>query len=157
MQRFEEGLPFYIRSQLARQLITSYQELYKQAAEVEKVKNEVKAFYLGNPKRKWNDRGGTSETMPLKRPKQGQIKSHPSISKPCEKYGRTNHIMADCRLGTNKCTWCACTEHTVYNFPKRSKVVEKGTTRPLPKPCLRPRCEQSYQCRVSICDEKKCF
>jgi len=35
MRRFEDGLAFYIRNQLAGQPILTYQELYKRAAEVE--------------------------------------------------------------------------------------------------------------------------
>jgi len=35
MRRFEEGLAFYIRNQLARQPILTYQESHKRAAEVE--------------------------------------------------------------------------------------------------------------------------
>ena len=38
MRRFEESLAFYIRNQLARQPILTYQELYERAAEVERVK-----------------------------------------------------------------------------------------------------------------------
>jgi len=56
--------------------------------------------------------------MPLKRPKLGQRNSHAVVSGTCGKYGRTNHIAADCRLGANKCTWCANTEHAVQNYPK---------------------------------------
>ena len=35
MRRFEKGLAFYIRNQLAGQPILTYQELYERAAEVE--------------------------------------------------------------------------------------------------------------------------
>ena len=41
MRRFEEGLAFYIRNQLAGQPILTYQELYERAAEVERVKTEL--------------------------------------------------------------------------------------------------------------------
>jgi len=37
MKRFEERLAFYIRNQPAAQPISTYQELYERAAEVERV------------------------------------------------------------------------------------------------------------------------
>ncbi|KAJ8422142.1 hypothetical protein Cgig2_026685 [Carnegiea gigantea] len=42
---------------------------------------------------------------------------------------RTNHAVASYRLGTNKSTWCASIDDIVYTFPKRQKVMEKGTTK----------------------------
>ena len=50
IKRFEEGLAFYIRNQLAGQPIQSYQELYERAAEVECVKNKLRALNPGNQK-----------------------------------------------------------------------------------------------------------
>jgi len=44
MRRFEEGSAFYIRNQLARQPILTYQELYERAAEVERVKTELRVL-----------------------------------------------------------------------------------------------------------------
>ena len=44
MRRFEEGLTFYIRNQLAGQPILTYQELYERAAEVKRVKTELRAL-----------------------------------------------------------------------------------------------------------------
>ena len=52
MRRFEEGLAFYIRNQLARQPILTYQELYGRAAEVKRVKTELRALNPINQKRK---------------------------------------------------------------------------------------------------------
>ena len=43
-RRFEEGLTFYIRNELAGQPILTYQELYERVAEVERVKVELKAL-----------------------------------------------------------------------------------------------------------------
>jgi len=44
MRRFEEGLAFYIRNQLAGQPILTYEELYERAAEVDRVKIELRAL-----------------------------------------------------------------------------------------------------------------
>ena len=44
MRRFEEDLAFYIRNQLAGQPILTYQELYERAAEVERMKMELRAL-----------------------------------------------------------------------------------------------------------------
>jgi len=44
MRRFEEGLAFYIRNQLAGQPILTYQELYERAAKAERVKSELRAL-----------------------------------------------------------------------------------------------------------------
>jgi len=52
MRRFEKGLAFYIRNQLAGQPILTYQELYEQAAEVEWVKTELEALNPIHQKRK---------------------------------------------------------------------------------------------------------
>ena len=52
MTRFEEGLAFYIRNQLAGQPIQTYQELYERAVEVERVKGELRVLNPGNKKRK---------------------------------------------------------------------------------------------------------
>jgi len=52
MRRFEDGLAFYIRKQLAGQPILTYQELYEQAAEVEPVKAELRTLNPINQKTK---------------------------------------------------------------------------------------------------------
>ena len=52
MRRFQEGLAFHIRNQLAGQPILTYQELYERAAEVERVKIELRALNPINQKRK---------------------------------------------------------------------------------------------------------
>ena len=48
MRRFEEGLAFYIRNQLADWPIQTYQELYERAAKMERVKGELRALNPGN-------------------------------------------------------------------------------------------------------------
>ena len=63
MRRFEEGLAFYIRNQLAGQSIQTYQELYERAAEVERVNGELRALNPGNQKRKWGDRSVSSDSV----------------------------------------------------------------------------------------------
>ena len=52
MKRFEEGLAFYIRKQLAGQPIWTYQELYERAAKVKRVKRDLRALNPINQKRK---------------------------------------------------------------------------------------------------------
>jgi len=44
MKRFEEGLAFYIRNQLAGQLMLACQGLYERAAEEERVKAELRTL-----------------------------------------------------------------------------------------------------------------
>jgi len=51
-RRFEEGLAFNIRNQLAGQPILTYQELYEWAVKVEWVKAELKGLDPINQKRK---------------------------------------------------------------------------------------------------------
>ena len=41
IKRFKEGLAFYIKNQLVKQAIQTYQELYEQVAKVERVKNKL--------------------------------------------------------------------------------------------------------------------
>ena len=48
MRRFEEGLAFYIRNQFTGQSIQTYQELYERAAEVKRVKGELRVLNPGN-------------------------------------------------------------------------------------------------------------
>jgi len=55
MRRFEEGLGFYIQNQLVGLPILTYQELYERAAEVERVKIELRALNPINQKRKGFD------------------------------------------------------------------------------------------------------
>ena len=52
MRRFEEGLAFQIRNQLAGQSILTYQELYERAVEVERVKTGLRALNPINQKKK---------------------------------------------------------------------------------------------------------
>jgi len=44
MIRFEESLAFYILHQVASEPIHTYQDLYEQAAKVERVKSELRAM-----------------------------------------------------------------------------------------------------------------
>ena len=63
MRRFEESLAFYIRNQLARQPILTYQELYERVAEVERVKIELRALNPINQKGKGFKGGTLSESV----------------------------------------------------------------------------------------------
>ena len=63
MRRFEESLAFYIRNQLARQPILTYQEVYERAAKVERVKTMLRALNPINHKRKGFERGTPSESV----------------------------------------------------------------------------------------------
>jgi len=104
MRRFEEGLAFYIRNQLAEQPILTYQELYERAAEVERVKTELRSLSLINQKRKGFEQGTPSESVNKKKPSPAPLKSRPiGSTAPCAKYGRTNHTTPKCRVATNKC------------------------------------------------------
>jgi len=58
-RRFEEGLAFYIRHQLASQPIHTYQDLYERVTEVEHVQ-ELKAM---NPNPSHQKRGGLSKEL----------------------------------------------------------------------------------------------
>ena len=104
MRRFEEGLAFYIRNQLASQPIDTYQELYERGAEVERVKTELRDLNPINQKSKWTEWGAPSESEKQKKPAPAPSKSHPTgPAEPCGKCGRTNHTTLECRVGTNKC------------------------------------------------------
>lgn len=136
MRRFEEGLAFYIRNQLAGQPIQTYQELYERAAKVERVKGELRALNPGNPKRKWDDHSVSSDSVAQKRTAGGPAKSRPEAStEPCTYCGRTNHTTAECRVGTNKFMWCGSPNHSIVTCPRRLRVVEKGVVRPIQPPC----------------------
>jgi len=37
-------------------------------------------------------------------------------------------------MGTNKYLWCGTLEHLIATCPRRLKVVDKGTTKPLAPP-----------------------
>jgi len=76
MRRFEEDLAFYIWNQLAGQSIQTYKKLYERGAEVERVKSELRALNPGNQKKKWNDRGTSSESMAQKKFAADPAKSH---------------------------------------------------------------------------------
>jgi len=139
MRRFEEGFAFYIRNQLTGQPIKTYQELYERVAEVECVKSELRMLNPGNPKRKWDDHGTSSNTMTSKKPTTSFVKSCTTgPSEPCGKCGRTNHHTSECRIGTNQCFWCGSTEHAIIACPKRLRAVEKGAAKPLAPPRQMP-------------------
>jgi len=57
----------------------TYQELYEIAAEVERVKSELRALSPRNQKRKWNDHGTSSESVVQKK-HAGSPKSRPATS-----------------------------------------------------------------------------
>ena len=135
MRRFDEGLEFYIRNQLARQPIKTYQELYERAAEVECVKKVLRALNPGNPKRKWSGRGTFSNTVASKKPTISSVKSHTTGPlEPCRKCGRTNRRTSECRISTNQCVWCGSTDHLLTACPRRLRTVEKGVAKPLAPP-----------------------
>jgi len=98
-----EGLTFYIRNQLFEQPIKTYQKLYELAAEVERVKSELRMPNPGNQKRKWSDCGTPSDNVASKKLAASLLKSHITGSyEPHRKCGRTNHRTSECRIGTNK-------------------------------------------------------
>jgi len=104
MKRFEEGLAFYIWNELAGQPILTYQELYKWAAEVERVKIELRALNPINQKRKAMERGALSESVNQKKPSLAPPKSRPtSLTGPYWECRRTSHTTLECRVGTNNC------------------------------------------------------
>jgi len=114
MRRFEEVSAFYIRNQLAGYPIQTYQELYKRAAEMERVKDELRALNAGNQKRKWNNCGTSSKSVVQKKPAAGSAKSYLAAStEPCTKCRSTNHTTAECLIGTNKCMWCESPNHSI--------------------------------------------
>ena len=132
MRRFEEGLAFYIRNQLAGQPILTYQELYERAAEVERIKTEFRALNSISQKRKGIERGAPSESVNQKKPTPAPPKSHPTRSaEPCTKCGRTNNTTPECRVGTNKCMLCGSPEHLIAACPRRLKAIDKSTGKPL--------------------------
>jgi len=51
---------------------------------------------------------------------------------------KINHTTLECRVGTNKCTWCDRLKHLITTYPQRLKVVDKGTVKPLPSLCQGP-------------------
>ena len=67
-------------------------------------------------KRKWTEQGTPSESV-----NQNVKKSTPAppisyttgLVGPYGKYGQTNHITLECRVGTNKCLRCGSTEHFI--------------------------------------------
>ena len=120
IRRFEEDLAFYIRNQLAGQPNLTYQELYDRAAEVERVKTELRALNPINHKRKGFKRGTPSKSVnqSQKKPTPVSSKSRPvGLTAPCAKCGRTNHTTPKCRVGPNKCMWCGSPENLIAACP----------------------------------------
>ena len=105
MRRFEEELAFYICNQLAGQPILTCQELYERAAEVRRVKAELRALNPINQKRNWLR--APSDSVNQKKSTPALPKSRPTgLTEPCGKCGGTNHTTPECRVGTNKYMWC---------------------------------------------------
>jgi len=63
IRRSEEVLAFYIPNQLAGQPILTYKELYQRAAEVERVKTELRALNPINLNRKGFEQVTRSESV----------------------------------------------------------------------------------------------
>jgi len=38
-----------------------------------------------------------------------------------------NHTIAECCMGTNKCTWCVDPNHSIGICPRRQKAIQKGS------------------------------
>jgi len=106
MRTFEEGVAFYIRNQLAGQPILTYQELYERAAEVERVKTELRALNPINQNRKGLERGTLSESVNQNKKKPTPVPPKSRLVGSTASYvkcGTTNHTTSECRLGINKC------------------------------------------------------
>ena len=108
MRRFEKGLAFYILHQLDGQPIHTYQDVYEPAAEVERVKIELRAINPNpsHPKRKWTEWGTLSESVNqnVKKPAPALPNIRTIVS--AEPYGKcrqTNHTTFECRVRTKKC------------------------------------------------------
>lgn len=128
VRRVEEGLAFHIRNQQAGQLILPYQEVYKQEADVEQVKTELRALNPINQKRKWIEQGALSKIVNWKKSALVPPKSHPaSLIESYGKCGRTNYTNHECRVGTNKCMWCGSLEYLIVAFLRRLKAIDKGS------------------------------
>ena len=93
MLRFEEGLMPYIRNQLAEQPIQTSQELYEHAAEIERVKTELRMTHQANPKKRWNEKSLQVEGVPSKNPTyfRPRIQRPTPTGKHGTKCGCTNH------------------------------------------------------------------
>jgi len=127
MLRFEEGLAFYIRNQLAGQPVQSSQELYERAAEIERVKKELRIVGQANSKKRWYDRGTLVEGASNKKPALPRPKPQNSMArKHCSKCGRTNHDTTECRMGTNQCFWCGDSNHLIADCATRLFSQQKG-------------------------------
>jgi len=127
MQRFEEGLAPYIRNHLAGQPVQSSQELYERAADVERVKNELRMAHSVNPKKRWNEKANPAEGSLSKKPAVMKSKCQGSTPsrKHCTKCGRTNHDTSKYRVGTNCCFWCRDPRHLIANCPARTAQQNK--------------------------------
>ena len=97
------------------------------------MKGELRALNLGNQKRKWNDRGTSSESVALNKPTAAPNKSRPAApNETCAKCEQTNHTTAECHVGANKCMWCGSPDHSIASCRRRRKAVEKGVAKPVP-------------------------
>jgi len=77
--------------------MSTCQEFYKRAAEVEQVKTELTALNPINQKRKWIERGALSENVNQKKSAPAPPKSRPVGSvEPFGKYGRINYTSPEC-------------------------------------------------------------
>ena len=74
MQSFEGGLASYIQNQLVGQHVQSSQELYKHAAEIKRVKSELRMANQANPKKRWNEKSNQAEGFPNTKPTNIKLK-----------------------------------------------------------------------------------
>ena len=99
------------------------------------MKGKLRALNPGNQKRKWNDRGTSSESMAQKKLVATPTKSRQvALTKPFAKCGWTDYTTAECRVGTNKCMWCVPRSFDCH-LPLKTEGDKKGVARPIPLLC----------------------
>ncbi|XP_021841470.2 uncharacterized protein [Spinacia oleracea] len=132
MNRFEGGLNIEIRDRLSSSRISTFQELYDRAINVERIiklreetygkrKGNFEENQTNNKKQNVSYQGGNNENQNFKK------------NRGCAKCGRWNHTEKECRIGTRDCFKCGIKDHQIRDCPQihreqgdRRNDVNKG-------------------------------
>ncbi|XP_021834987.1 uncharacterized protein [Spinacia oleracea] len=117
MNRFEGGLNLEIRDRLSSSRITTFQELYDRAINVERI---IKLREETYGKRKGNFEENQSNNKKQNAGYQGGNNGNQNFNKNrgCAKCGRWNHTEKECRIGTRDCFKCGSKDHQIRDCPQ---------------------------------------
>ncbi|XP_021840846.2 uncharacterized protein [Spinacia oleracea] len=119
MNRFEGGLSIEIRDRLSSSRISTFQELYDRAINVERIIKLREETY-GKRKGSFEENQPNNKKQNVNVSYQGGNNGNQNFNKNrgCAKCGRWNHTEKECRIGTRDCFKCGSKDHQIRDCPQ---------------------------------------